>query len=228
LTVAIELPSCDADVDAHCVGEDADLSAEGIQKCLESLETRSDRCSAYLALMAGCAADIGEGGPCQAAHGDGEAVPCLVQRVAPDQLTPECVAVLPKNEVKGLDKFWAKGKRKLLIDELVELSDDEKDTYHRWLKRKGARKTDKDKERDYAVKTAKKEKTIHLVTAEVATALGEIDEMSMEKATELVTGALKAAIDEDMTGTLKPFAKSEIAGIAKAALAKSRAMKAEL
>ena len=36
------LPSCDAETDANCVGEDADLSPEGINACLAALAEKSD------------------------------------------------------------------------------------------------------------------------------------------------------------------------------------------
>ena len=84
------LPSCDAETDANCVGEDADLSPEGINACLAALAEKSDDCKTYLALMEACTADLSDGGICFAAKMDGEAIPCLVQRVQPEQLSEAC------------------------------------------------------------------------------------------------------------------------------------------
>ena len=70
--------------------------------------------------------------------------------------------------------------------------------YERWLKKKGKKKTDKDKERQYAVKTAKKEKTVKLVVEAVAKAIAA--GASAEDATSLVESEAKKAIAEDMTG----------------------------
>ena len=117
--------------------------------------------------MEGCAADISSGGACNGAHRDGEAVPCLMQRVAPDQLTEACRAALPKDEAKGLAKFWADGKRHLLIDEIMDLSADEKDTYERWKKKKGARRRRRTRSASSG-EEGEQEKTTQLVTEEVA------------------------------------------------------------
>ena len=45
------LPSCDSETEANCVGEDADLSPEGISACLAALADKSDSCVTYLKLM---------------------------------------------------------------------------------------------------------------------------------------------------------------------------------
>lgn len=224
---AVELPSCEADIEAYCVGESQDLSSSGIAKCLESLDGRSDRCSNYLALMTSCETDIGAGGVCENAVREGEAVPCLVQRMKPEQLSAACAAALPKDNKKGLAKFWAEGKRVLLIDELAELSADEKDTYNGWKKRKGAVRTDKDKERQYAIKTQKKVQAVKQVTAAVAERL-KSGELTEERAQKLASREAKTAVQEDMTGTLKAFTKGELASIAKEALTLARATKNEL
>ena len=42
---------CDEEIEANCVGEDADLSPEGISACLAALEAKSDDCTTYLKLM---------------------------------------------------------------------------------------------------------------------------------------------------------------------------------
>ena len=102
------LPSC-SDDEGACVGEDMDLSPEGIMTCLKGLASRSEGCTAYLAILEGCATDIAyPDGICGQAHADGETSACLMQRVQPDQLSEACQSALPKaEEVTGLKKFWA-------------------------------------------------------------------------------------------------------------------------
>ena len=231
--ILASLPSCEEDTNTHCVAEGSDLSPEGITACLHGLPSRSSSCTTYLALMASCTDDISSGGACNLAHREGEAVPCLMQRVAPDQLTEACRAALPKEKAAGLAKFWAAGKRLLLIDEIMDLSADEKDTYERWKKKKGAKKTEKDKEREYAVKKAKQEKTTHLVTEKVAAEVGKLVADGVT-GTELQAEAVKSAraawasaVAEDLTGTLKPAAQSTLNAIAKAAITQAKG-KAEL
>merc|ERR1719238_513898 len=97
-------------------------------------------------------------------------MPCLVQRTKPEDLSEACAAALPSTELKGLAKYWADGKRQLNINEITELNAEDKDVYNRWQKRKKGKKTDKDRERDYAVKQAKKERTISLIEAAVTQA----------------------------------------------------------
>ena len=164
---AVALPSCEAETDAHCVAEGADLSPEGIQKCLASLTDKSSDCTTYLALMEACAKDLSNGAVCGAAMADGEAMPCLLQRVKPSDLSSQCAAALPTTELKGLAKFWADGKRALNINEITDLSAEDKDVYDRWQKRKKGKKTDKDRERDYAVKQAKRERVETLIAQAV-------------------------------------------------------------
>lgn len=230
LCSAVELPSCESDTDAHCVGEGADLSSEGIAACLQQLgeEGRSKRCSNYLNLMTACDPDLSGRGVCASAARDGEAMPCLVQRTPPDQLTANCAAALPKDELKGLAKFWADGKRRLNINEILDLSADDKDTYDRWMKRKGKKTTDKDRERAYAVKVAKKERAVSVVTAAVVEGLKAMSSPSAADATALATEEAKKAVEEDMTGTLKTFGKGEIASIVKVAMKEFKSAKSEL
>jgi len=225
---AVELPSCDDETGAHCVGDDADLSPEGINACLEGLgDKRSGRCSSYLALMKACSNDLKDDGACASAAMDGEGMPCLIQRVKPEQLSQDCQDALPKDELKGLAKFWKEGKRMLDINEIADLNADDKDTYNRWKKKKGGAKSAKQKERDYAIKTQKKEQTVTQVTQAVVDALAG-GELTLEAATTLVKKESKAALDADMTGTLKPFSKGEVAGIAKEALKQAKKAKSEL
>ena len=51
LSFAGALPSCDAETEANCLGEDADMSPEGINACLAGLADKSESCTTYLALM---------------------------------------------------------------------------------------------------------------------------------------------------------------------------------
>jgi len=205
------LPSCDAETELNCVGEDADLSPEGISACLAALEAKSDDCTTYLKLMEACKADLKSGGVCGAAAMDGEAMPCLVQRTKPEDLSEACAAALPSSELKGLAKFWADGKRQLNINEITELNAEDKDVYNRWQKRKKGKKTDKDRERDYAVKQAKKERVELLIVA----AVKEGAPASAAEATKLAQAEEKKLLSEDLTGTLKPMSKAEIERIAK-------------
>lgn len=226
---ALELPSCESDTDAYCVGDGADLSSEGINACLEALgEKRSERCTLYLAVTKACAADISGNGACASAAMDGEGIPCLMQRVKPEQLSEACQSALPKDDLKGLAKFWKDGKRELSVNEIFDLNADDKDTYNRWKKKKAKSKSPKAKERDYAIKMQKKEQTIKQITQAVVDGLTAGGEMSIEVATSLVKKEAKTQLENDMTGTLKPFSKGEIAGLAKEALKQAQKAKSEL
>ena len=110
--VALALPSCEAEVEANCLGEDADMSPEGITACLGALAELSADCKTYLAMMTACEADLAPDAICGAAKMDGEAMPCLLQRTKPEDLTEACRAALPVEEKRGLAKFWADGKRR--------------------------------------------------------------------------------------------------------------------
>lgn len=215
VVLAAPLPSCDDETNAHCVGEDADLSPAGISKCLGALEPSSvsQSCTTYLAMMEACKADLADGGVCGAAAMDGEGMPCLVQRTKPEDLTEACRGALPVNELKGLAKFWADGKRALDINEIADLTADDKDTYNRWQKKKKGKKTEKDREREYAVKNAKRERVEKLMTAAVKAA----KPATVADAVTVAEAEAKKAVDEDMTGSFKGFTKAQIHGIAKTA-----------
>lgn len=212
-TLAGPIPSCEDETNAHCVGEDADLSQEGINKCLEGLSEKSARCTTFLSMMKACKADMADGGVCGAAAMDGEAMPCLIQRTKPEDLSEACRAALPVEELKGLAKFWADGKRALTINEIADLNADDKDTYTRWQKKKKGKKTEKDREREYAVKNAKKERVESLMAAAVAAA----KPATVAEAVKIAEAEAKKAVDEDMTGSFKGFTKAQIHGIAKKA-----------
>jgi len=217
---AAELPSCEADIEASCLGDDKDMSPEGINACLMGLTDRSQRCTDYLDLLEACSTDIGGDGVCASSHAEGDTIPCLIERTKPEALSESCQAKLPKNELKGLAKFWVDGKRPLKIKEIVELTQEEKSTYERWEKKKKSKKTDKDRERDYAVKGAKLERAISLLTA-----AGKKAALDGKDVAAVVKAEAQKAIDEDMTGTLKPFTKKQLDTIVKDA---KQAAKSEL
>ena len=228
---AVELPSCGPDTDAHCVGEGADLSNEGIAACLQNLGgARSESCSTYLRMVEGCAAEIGAGGACESAHAEGETAACLLQRVPRDQHSGACVATLPEEEVvTGLKKMWADGKRWLEDDEVEELDEDDRDTYKRWVKKKKGKKSEKQKERDYAVRTQKKEMvTKQIKEAALAAAKEGLDAgNSLSAATEAARTTAAAAVAEDKTDTLKPFTKGAIKKFAEDAVKAAKAARAK-
>jgi len=221
LPLARALPSCEAETEANCLGEDADMSPDGITSCLSGLGEKSSDCTTYLAMMAGCAADLKPDAICGPAKMDGEAMPCLLQRTKPEDLSEACRATLPSMELKGLAKFWADGKRQLNINEISDLNAEDKDVYNRWQKRKKGKKTDKDRERDYAVKAAKKERTQSLII----TAIKEAKPSSNKEALAIAEATEKTLLAEDMTGTLKPLTKPQLDGLAKKAM---QALKEEL
>jgi len=237
--VSAALPSCESDTEAHCLGESADLSPEGIDTCLRALDSsvRSEGCSTFLSVISGCDADISTGGVCNDAHMNGETMACLMQRVAPDKLSEACAAALPKAEaVTGLKKLWADGKRILTDEEAKTLKGEDKDDYKRWLKRKKAPKSGKDQERDFAVRAQKKERAFKTIkekaveAAYKAVAAGD-GGMALMEASKAAREAADQEIAEDMTGTLSKssFTKSKLTDIAKEAIKEAKAKhKAEL
>jgi len=81
-------------------------------------------------------------------------------------------------------------------------------------RRKRRGKTDKDKDRAFAVKAAKRERVVSLVLQ----AVKDAKPTSSADALDIATAAAKKALDEDLTGTLKPFSKGELTGLAKKAM----------
>eukprot|EP00965_Chrysotila_dentata_P189221 6173203-Pleurochrysis_carterae.AAC.5 len=238
LQTAAQLPSCEGDIEKHCLGEDNDMSSEGIARCLAGMEPsiRSKSCNQFLTMIEGCTEDFETGGVCAEAHRNGETAACLIQRVSIDQLSSKCAAALPKQAPRtGLrDKFWADGKRVLGDDEVAELNSDDKEDYRRWLKRKKAPKSGKDKERAYAVRTQKTLRATEQVTEEAtaaaaeALAKGESKHMASVMATKVAREAAERAVEEDMTGTLKKFTEASIKSIAKKAVDRATSAKNEL
>ena len=130
LALSHALPNCEAETEASCLGEDADMSPEGIAACLVKLAEKSADCTTYLGMMAGCADDLKPDAICGEAASNGEAMPCLLQRTKPEALSAACQATLPSDDKSGLAKFWADGKRQLHINEISELNAEDKDTYN--------------------------------------------------------------------------------------------------
>jgi len=128
-----------------------------------------------------------------------------------------------------LEKFWADGKRFLDKAEEATLNEEDKDIYQGWFVRKN-KKTDKSRERDYAVKTAKRERATKLVTEAAILALSKKGELTTEAAQATVKAEWEKAVAEDLTETLKnkPLKKKELETISKAVLKKAKAEKAEL
>jgi len=162
VTVGKELPSCEVDVGAKCLNEGADMSAEGIRSCLEGLAERTTPCNEYLTLLKACSVDIGFEGICASDHAEGDTIPCLLQRTKPEQLSPDCQAALPVEEVlEGLKyTLWKNGKRHLEEDEVESLNEEDTETYNRWVKRKSKGKNSAaGQDRQYAIDKMKQQKT---------------------------------------------------------------------
>ena len=82
-------------------------------------------CLAFRTITAGCGVELASSGPCPDAS---EAMPCLLQRLKPDQLSTECAAAIaqaipdqgPDTSLRAT--FWKDGKRKLSQDEVIGLA----------------------------------------------------------------------------------------------------------
>jgi len=235
---AQSLPSCEADMNAHCMDSEdyEDLMPAGIDRCLKALPTRSGECDAYLKLIEACADDLEQGSVCGTAMTDGDAMPCLILRNKPADLSAACAAALPvKEEATGLKKFWSDGKRFLEEHETAELNEEDLDDYQSWEKRK-LKKTGKSRERDLAVKLAKAKRVQGLVTEAATAAALEIYPTfksyaaGLDAVTQIVKAEFDKALREDRTQTLVALSKEEIKTIAKASLlaAKKARKKEEL
>lgn len=168
------LPNCEKETNDHCLGDGADFSPEGIKKCIAAVADKSKNCVQYLDLMAKCSEDLTGDGPCAADNANGDAMPCLLQRVDASKLSAGCQAALPaKEEAKGLrGKFWKDGKRKLTEDEQAELEGEDVQVYKRWWKRK-QRKGGKARDKRYAILMQKRAKTRKLIVFKVATTMAD-------------------------------------------------------
>merc|ERR1712129_210677 len=140
-----------------------------------------------------------------------------------------CRAALPRvEEVTGLPKLWAEGKRQLDDAEVDELGEDDLDTYQRWLKKKKGPKSNKMKERDFAVKVQKKEqaqKAMEEAALSAAAAAGGKD--AEAAAVVAAKEAFAKSVEEDKTGALKAgmFSKAHFASVAKKAVKDAKAGK---
>jgi|ERR1711935_160515 len=231
---AQSLPSCEADMNAHCMDSEDydDLMPAGIARCLKGLASRSSDCDDYLKLVDACASELKKGAICGAAMDDGEAMPCLILRNKPEDLSADCAAALPKQkEVTGLKKFWAEGKRVLEKSEEKALDEEELDDYKFWLKRK-MKKTGRSQERDMAIKLAKRDKVLQMVTEAATVAAVEMvstgKKPPVSAVLEVVKAAYATAMEQDLTKTLVQLSKSEFEKIAKAAIKEASKAKREL
>jgi hypothetical protein len=202
-----------------------------LTQCLNALSSRSATCEDYLKIVKACAEDLKDGA-CSRARDDGEEMLCLIVRTKPSELSSGCQGALPKKEeVKGLKKFWANGKRELEDSEMSELNAEDKDIYTGWHTRKfKGKKTEKSRERDYAVKVAKKERTAKLMTEAVTVAMTKHADPSVKAALAAVKEEFAKEVEADLTKTLtkNTFSKSELETIAKAAFKAAKAAKADL
>ena len=79
------------------------------------------------------------------------------------------------------------------------------------------------------MKAAKRERVTELITASVKEAVTADAEPTVAKAIEVAQAEAKKALADDMTGTLKPFAKLELENLARDAYkAATKARKTEL
>ena len=225
--LALAMPSCENDTNAHCIYDGADLSPEAIDACLKNLgDKASNECKNYLTLIDACKAELQNNGICASAMQDGEAAPCLIQRTPKDKLSKECADALPaEEELKGLAKLWVEGKREIEPEEFQQLNKEDKNTYTRWMtKRKQKSKGKKGKQRDFAVREKKKSVTKAAVlasaksAAEEAAAAGDGREQMKSKVELAARKQMAVELKNDKTGTLKEFTKAEMKEIVKTAL----------
>lgn len=168
------LPNCEKETNDHCLGEGADFSQEGIKKCIAAVTDKSKDCLQYLELIEKCADDLEGNGACASDNANGDAMPCLLQRVDATKLSAGCQAALPaKEEAKGLrGKFWKDGKRELTEEEQAELEGEDVQVYKRWWKRK-LKKGRKSSDKSYAILMQKRAKTRKLIVFKAASTMVE-------------------------------------------------------
>lgn len=169
------LPNCEKETNDHCLGEDADFSQEGIKNCIAAVTDKSKDCLQYLDLMEKCADDLEGNGACASDNANGDAMPCLLQRVDAAKLSAGCQAALPaKEEAKGLrGKFWKDGKRELTQEEQAELEGEDVQVYKRWWKRK-QKKGRKSSDKSYAILMQRRAKTRKLIVFKTASTMAEV------------------------------------------------------
>jgi len=179
------LPNCEKETNDHCLGEDADFSQEGIKKCIAAVTDKSKDCVQYLDLLEKCADDLEGNGACASDNANGDAMPCLLQRVDAAKLSAGCQAALPaKEEAKGLrGKFWKDGKRELTKKEQAQLEGEDVQVYKRWWKRK-RKKGRKSSDKSYAILMQKRAKARKLIVFKAASTMAEVigDNLKSKKA----------------------------------------------
>lgn len=132
------------------------------------------------------------------------------------------------------EKFWAEGKRVLEDDEIASLNDEDREDYKRWLKRKKAPKSGKEKERAYAVRSQKTAQATKRITeaaiaaARESLAAGDSKHMAKVVASNAAREEAAKAVAEDMTGTLKKFTDAAIKKITNDAMQRAMTGKEEL
>eukprot|EP00941_MAST-03F_sp_MAST-3F-sp1_P005676 g5676.t1 len=153
-------PSCDDDISKYCLSG-SDLSPAGIEKCLALQSNLSEDCKTYRTLLESCATEVAKEGPCGNDHLNGDAMPCLLQRAKPSDLSEDCARVVsasqPKKDTSLRATFWSDGKRKLSDEERDSLNDVDLNVYDKWWARK-QKKNSKNSDVQYAIRQQKKEK----------------------------------------------------------------------
>lgn len=160
-----DLPSCLAETEAYCLNDGADLSGEGIDKCLRSDQSRlSLLCQSFLAVTDACKNELSAAGACGKDALEGDGIVCLLSRVDKSLLSEECKDSFPEQkEATGLrETFWKNGKKELAEEQIESLTAEEKDIYTRWVERKG-RTSPRDKDREYALKHKKVGKAVDMM-----------------------------------------------------------------
>ena len=152
---------------------------------------------------------------------NGDHMPCVLQRVAPDKLSSACAAAIaehvgPAEEDKSLrGTFWKDGKRQLTKAEREQLEGEDKKIYNNWWKRK-QKKMGKSSDVQYAIKQKKKGKATQIITHRaMGAARKELDAGKEKKALKAAYKLVKKECKkkEDLS-----FSKDEMKAMAKAAV----------
>lgn len=201
-SAAAGLPSCESDTNRFCLDDDADLSAEGIDACLESHATDlDDGCRSYRGIVAGCSGELGAGGVCP---DPSDAMPCLLQRAKPGLRSVQCQAAIDASigvadtSSSLHDTFWADGKRKLSDSEASKLNEDDALVYRNWWTRK-QKKSGSDSDVQYAIKKQKADKQAQILKLQAQQAAHHAlaHGASAKEATKVALKAIRAKLEED-------------------------------
>ena len=93
---------CDDAYGAHCPEE----IGWPVGDCLKKQSGLPQACTDFIAVSDACKADIDK--HCLGKEYTGDLLPCLTEWTKPAELSPECLAVLPKKEVKQEKKKLTK------------------------------------------------------------------------------------------------------------------------